>query len=72
MKNAVAPLLMILAAIIVLAVAGYLYDQRFGAEGPFQSQHGHGPPGTPGADGGENLGGHHDHHHHDHSGDHHE
>ena len=39
MKKALQPLLWILATVIILAMAGYMYDQKFGADGPFESRH---------------------------------
>jgi len=41
MKKALMPLLLIAAGILVLAAAAYWYEQEYGADGPFQSQHHH-------------------------------
>ena len=72
MKKALLPLLIILAAILVLAAAGYLYDQQFGAEGPFESQHRHGS-GSPAGSAADDEHQHNDQcDHHDHAGHDHE
>ena len=42
MKKALLPLLLIVVAILAFAAVGYWYNQRYGAEGPFESQHYHG------------------------------
>ncbi len=39
LKKALIPVLLILLAILLLAGAAYWYEQKYGLEGPFQSDH---------------------------------
>ena len=41
MKKVLMPLLLIMAGIVVLAAAAYWYENKYGAEGPFPSEHHH-------------------------------
>lgn len=40
-KKALTPILLTLAAIILLAAAAYWYEEKWGIEGPFPSEHHH-------------------------------
>lgn len=41
MKRAMRPILWIAAAVVVLIVLAYVYEQKWGIEGPFHSDHHH-------------------------------
>jgi len=41
MRKAWVPVLWALAAVVVLIVAAYFYEQKWGIDGPFKSQHHH-------------------------------
>ena len=41
MLRALKPLLLILGMIAALALAAYLYEQKWGLDGPFPTQHHH-------------------------------
>jgi hypothetical protein len=41
MRRLVLPVALLLAAILLLAAAAYWYEQKYGSEGPFPSQHHH-------------------------------
>lgn len=60
MKKVLTPILLILGLIVVLAGAAWFYEQQWGLDGPFPSQHQHG--------GGEAAG--EDKHDHDHEHEH--
>ena len=40
-KKALMPILLTLAAIILLAAVAYWYEEKWGIEGPFPSEHHH-------------------------------
>ena len=41
MKRALAPILWIAEAVLLLIVAAYVYEQKWGVDGPFPSHHHH-------------------------------
>lgn len=41
LKKALLPVLLIVAAIVLLVAGAYWYEQKYGAEGPFESHHHH-------------------------------
>jgi uncharacterized protein YxeA len=41
MRKVLLAIVLILAIILLLMAAAYWYDQKYGSDGPFPSQHGH-------------------------------
>ena len=45
MKKMLAPILILLGLVVLLALAMFWYEQKWGSDGPFPSHHHHGPNG---------------------------